>query len=321
LRELRLPAPQPAAGPADWLASVEPASVPAADVRIDALWRGDQNWGSLAFLLRPQADGLRLEQLQGTLRDIRIGARDDAAAVLTWQRRSGVDSSRFDGRLAVDNLGRVLEHWQYERVVVTRSGQLDAGIAWSGRPDQFALGLLDGEAALTLQDGRFLKAGASAEGALKVVGIFNFANLLRRLQLDFSDLFRDGISFDHIDGRFSVRRGVIDLTEPLAIRGPSSRFRMQGQLDFNTDQVDMELTATLPLAGNLPWLAALAGGLPAAAGVYLASKLFGDEVDRFSSAVYDVTGPWREPAVRFRRFFDDRLEARTPPQSGVNDGG
>jgi hypothetical protein len=31
-------------------------------------------------------------------------------------------------------------------------------------------------------------------------------------------------------------------------------------------------------------------------------------VDRVASAVYDVSGPWREPDGRFRRFFDDRLE-------------
>src|SRR5690606_12424366 len=91
---------------------------------------------------------------------------------------------------------------------------------------------------------------------------------------------------------------------PLRIESPSSQFRLAGQLDFNTDQAAMELVATLPLASNLPWVAAIAGGLPAAAGVYLASKLFGEQVDRYASAVYDVTGPWRDPKVKFRRIFD-----------------
>lgn len=294
--------------PAEWLADVQPESLPAADVRIDALWRGDENWGTVAFQLRPQPQGLRLDQLNGTLRELRLRGQEGRPASLVWRRGPGGDSTEFNGRLEVGDLGRAMTRWQYERIITTRSGWLDASVHWPGRPDQFAFGLLDGSATLALRDGRFLKTGAPTEGALKVVGIFNFANLLRRLRLDFSDLFSDGISFDRVDGRFELDQGVVQLPAPLAITGPATRFRIEGELDFNTDLIDMELTATLPLAGNLPWVAAIAGGLPAAAGVYVASKLFGDQVDRVASAVYDVSGPWREPDVRFRRFFDDRLE-------------
>jgi uncharacterized protein YhdP len=69
----------------------------------------------------------------------------------------------------------------------------------------------------------------------------------------------------------------------------------------------MELVATLPVASNLPWLAALTGALPAAAGLYVASKVFENQFDKFSSAAYAVTGPWSDPQVKFRRVFDDQL--------------
>ena len=72
----------------------------------------------------------------------------------------------------------------------------------------------------------------------------------------------------------------------------------------------MELIATLPLASNLPWIAALAGGLPTAAGIYVASLLFEDQVDRFSSATYRVEGDWNNPDLTFRRVFDDRTEKK-----------
>lgn len=76
----------------------------------------------------------------------------------------------------------------------------------------------------------------------------------------------------------------------------------------------MDLVVTLPLASNLPWVAALAGGLPAAAGVYIASKLFSEQVDRYSSAVYHVEGDWRDPTIRFRRMFDEAEEATAEVQ-------
>jgi uncharacterized protein YhdP len=70
----------------------------------------------------------------------------------------------------------------------------------------------------------------------------------------------------------------------------------------------MELVATLPIASNLPWIAALAGGLPVAAGVFVASKIFEGQVDRFASAAYDVRGPWMDPQVKLSRVFNDKLQ-------------
>lgn len=307
---LRLAAPVADADAPSALASIDPARTAAVDVRIEHLWRGAEDWGRVEFELRPVAQGLRLDNLSGELRGIRIEARGDQPASLSWLRLPGGDRSEFAGRLAVADLGAVMQRWGYEQAIISKSGNLDAEVAWSGAPDAIARRNLDGGAELRIDDGRFLKASGSATGALKVVGIFNFANLLRRLQLDFSDLFRDGISFNRIEGGFAMRDGVVTIARPLEIESPSSRFRLLGQLDFNTDQTDMELVATLPVASNLPWVAALAGGLPAAAGVYVASKLFASQVDKFSSAMYDISGPWTDPEVKFRRIFDDSLQRR-----------
>ena len=306
---LAAPAPNPDPNAPSALAGVDPAQALPVDLHIGQLWRGDENWGSVGFRLRPIPDGLRLEQLTGQLRGLSFEGIGNAPASLTWTRRDGVHHSRFDGRLAVTDLGLVMQRWNYERAITSERGRLDAAVAWAGSPDEIALKRLDGEASVRIDDGRFLKASGSATGALKVVGIFNFANLVRRLRLDFSDLFRDGIAFDRIDGGFKIEGGVVTTARPLQIDSPSSQFRLSGQLDFNTDLAAMELVATLPLASNLPWVAAIAGGLPAAAGVYLASKLFGEQVDRYASAVYDVTGPWRDPKVKFRRIFDADSQA------------
>jgi uncharacterized protein YhdP len=61
------------------------------------------------------------------------------------------------------------------------------------------------------------------------------------------------------------------------------------------------------LVDNIPWVAALAGGLPIAAGAYLASKVFEDQMKSLSSGVYSVTGPVSSPEVKFVREFDAKL--------------
>ena len=70
------------------------------------------------------------------------------------------------------------------------------------------------------------------------------------------------------------------------------------------ETVDGELVVTLPLVENIPWVAALAGGLPIAAGTYLVSKVFEDQVNRLSSGVYSVRGDLESPEVLFERVFD-----------------
>lgn len=324
---LRLAAPAPPVPGApptpSNLLDVDPSRVTPVDLRIDHLWRGDEDWGWIDLQLRPVPDGLSLQQLTGELRGIRFEPRDKQPASLTWLRTGDSHRTRFEGRLAADGVGRTLERWGYERVLTAKTGHIDAGVEWFGPPDAIARKNLSGEASLEMEDGRFLKASTSATGALKVVGIFNFANLLRRLQLNFSDLFRDGVSFNKVQGGVALDQGVFTLVKPLDIESPSSRFRLSGRVDFNSDQADMELVATLPVVSNLPWVAALAGGLPAAAGVYVASKLFQNQVDKFSSAVYDIKGPWSDPEVKFRRIFDDKTQPlpQAAPAPGKNEGG
>ena len=82
----------------------------------------------------------------------------------------------------------------------------------------------------------------------------------------------------------------------------SSSFRFSGVSDVAQRSLDGELVATLPVANNLPWVAALAGGLPVAAGVFVVSKVFEKQFNRLTSAVYSVDGSWDDPQVNFTHF-------------------
>ncbi|MDB6062558.1 MAG: hypothetical protein JWM78_2661 [Verrucomicrobiaceae bacterium] len=322
LNYVRLPAAAaepvvPTTTPHSALEQIDPTKIIPIDISIEHLSRGGEEWGSLSMQLRPIADGMRIENVFGQLRDVTIGPRGEQPASMTWTRRDGVDRSSFNAHLVVDDAAVALQRWHYEPVLTSKRGEIDIALEWPGAPDQFKFTQAEGDARLTIDDGRFLKASSSATGALKVVGIFNFANFLKRLQLDFSDVFKDGVSFDDMKGSFAMQHGVLKTADPLEIKSPSSRFRVAGQIDFNTDQTDMELVATLPVASNLPWVAALAGGLPVAAGVFVASKIFANQVDKFASAAYDINGPWADPKVKLRSVFDDKLQQKAADANAV----
>ena len=115
---------------------------------------------------------------------------------------------------------------------------------------------------------------------------------------------RKGVHFDDMRGELGFGQQRLVLTQPLEVSGPSSRFQMSGNIDLVSEALDMRLVATLPVGSNLPWVAALVGGLPAAAGAYVVTKVFEEQVDSFSSAVYDIRGTVQQPELSFKKIFD-----------------
>jgi uncharacterized protein YhdP len=140
---------------------------------------------------------------------------------------------------------------------------------------------------------------------MKLIGLINFDTWLRRLRLDFSDLFETGVSFDELMTTLAFDVGMLNFAQPVKVELPSGKMRLEGRADLIAETIDAHLVATLPVGTNLPWIAALAGGLPAAAGVYLTSRVFDRQVDKISSLGYRVTGPWEDPHIEVERIFSD----------------
>ena len=162
--------------------------------------------------------------------------------------------------------------------------------------------MLEGEGSMDMNigSGSFLEAPAGAAGALRVVSILNLADIVRRLSL--THMFESGIPFDSVEGEVLLDRGTIDV-ERMEVKGGSS-FAFSGVSEVGTQSLDGELIATLPVAKNLPWVAALAASLPIAAGVYVVSKVFKTQMNRLSSAVYSIGGTWNDPLVEFDHIYD-----------------
>jgi len=95
---------------------------------------------------------------------------------------------------------------------------------------------------------------------------------------------------------------------PLAVAeqnsAPSSNLRFAGTFDLQNEQLDSKLVATLPVGGNLTFLAAVAAGLPAAAGIWAVSKIFKKQVNKVASVSYHIHGSWADPQMEFDRLFD-----------------
>ena len=85
-------------------------------------------------------------------------------------------------------------------------------------PDKFdlvitdmAMPMMTGDMTLKLKDGQLLQTSGTGAEALRLLGILNVNYLARRLRLDFSDLYKAGLSYDSIGGMLQLDKGRVHL--------------------------------------------------------------------------------------------------------------
>jgi uncharacterized protein (TIGR02099 family) len=289
------------------LAAVDPGGLPAASVQVKQFSVGELDLGSWSFSLEPIAGGVAASNLRIDVSGATFAGVDvNRGAQLRWTANGKAHRSELQGMLRTGNLDELFSHWGYSTGVVSKSAQVGVDLYWDYPPDRIAVPVIAGDLRLDLRDGQLLQTSGTAADALKLVGILNINNLARRLRLDFSDLYKKGISYDRIMGEIQLDRGQLSFPEPLSVRGPSSRLKLSGNFDLNRGDIDAKLVVALPITSNLPWVVALTlpGGLPLAAGVFVAGKVFEKELEKLTSAVYEVTGTLDKPSINFKRLVE-----------------
>jgi uncharacterized protein (TIGR02099 family) len=296
LSRLRLPAAEigePQVPPQDVLEGVRPKDLPAVDIAVAELLRGDDLLGAGSLKMRPSAEGAVFSDLNFDLKGLKLGGAGGWEGSRTW----------YKGRLEGQNVADVLLAWGFAPSTTSEDFRLDIDGSWPGSPAFFGLNRLSGTLDARLRKGQLREVDGGAQ-ALRIFGLLNFDSIGRRLRLDFSDLFSKGLSYDRIKAQLRATEGVYLTSEPLTVVGPSSNLELDGRLDLVNDRIDAKLLVTLPVSNNLP-LAALIVGAPAIGGaLFVVDKLLGDRVARFATVQYNVEGPWQAPKITFDKPFE-----------------
>jgi uncharacterized protein YhdP len=280
----------------------------AADFSVDWLSIAGRDLGSLSFELRPEPSGASFNNIEGKIFGLQPGIYlTEAPTEFFWGYDGKTHISKLIGPIGINDIGDLFNVFNLPQVMDSQSGRLDANIAWRAEPWAISKDNLNGDFKINLVDGNFYRTPGGAGTALKLVGLFNFANWLKRLQLDFSDVVGQNLAYNRLDGTLNFDHSVLSLNEPLKIKMPSGKMTMAGDFDLDLETVDAQLVATLPVATNLPWLVGLTGGLPAALGVYATSKLVEKQVDRLSSISYKISGDWDDVKLAVDKIFAPEL--------------
>ena len=103
-------------------------------------------------------------------------------------------------------------------------------------------------------------------------------------------------------------QGTIKFVEPMVIEGTGGEFHINGSVNLLTGTLDNEMVVTLPVSSSLPWYAAYLGFVnPLAAGaVLVGERIFRNQIEKFSSAKYKVSGTLQES----RKWISSRYSRR-----------
>ncbi|HHX82849.1 MAG TPA: TIGR02099 family protein, partial [Pseudomonadaceae bacterium] len=289
----------------DPLDNVDPASLPAFDFGAAELAIGKNQLGSWRFSLRPEAQGasirgLSMQEASSSITGLPPQNNEEPeaepGATIEWRYENQQHSSRFEGVFAATDLARVAPLWGHNANVISRSADFRGNLQWPGSPLAFSFREANGNVQLHIQNGRFVDVNS---GSSRLLGAFNFDNLVRRLELDFSDLYQRGFTFDNIRGELDFINGVLHTRNPLVIDGPSSRLAITGEVDLARETISADMLVRIPLSENISLLAGLLGAWPIAVSTYIASKIFAEQVADFTTIIYRLEGPWSNPQAGF----------------------
>ena len=109
------------------------------------------------------------------------------------------------------------------------------------------------------------------------------------------------LNINQASGNILVGKKRAFISSPIIINTNEAAMRWNGEILKNTsgelDLVNLDLSMRLKISENIPWYAALLGGIPAIAGGIVLENIFEDEIEDVSTIDFIVQGSIRNPEI------------------------
>jgi uncharacterized protein YhdP len=259
----------------------------------DTLVSKDRDLGRLEFVAQPRGAEWQIDRLKL----VNESGRLDASGA--WRVAGGQQQTRLDVALDAKDSGAFLARYGYAEALLGAPTKIDGQLSWSGATHEFDFATLSGMLGIHVGPGRFTKL---EPGPGKLLGVLSLQALPRRVTLDYSDVFSDGLAFDEITGNVRIAGGVMS-TSDLKLVGPSAKVDISGDADLAKEtqrlnvRVQPALSSSLSAGAALLFLANPLVGAAVGAGSLVAQAILQDPVEKMFRYEYTVTGSWSDPVV------------------------
>lgn len=202
-----------------------------------------------------------------------------------WKVIGKQSETYAQGRLEMPNAAQFLSKLNITKELVESSGIVDFSVNWNAAPYQFSLTDLKGEVDVSFKNGRILSI---EPGFGRILGILALEQWIKRLQLDFRDVYQEGLTFNTIKGRFDLLNGKA-VIHHLVIDAVPAKITITGDTDFVNGTVDQIVNVAPKSADAVP----IAGTIMGKVTTLIARTLTGKDQDGFFfGSAYQVKGKW-----------------------------
>lgn len=244
----------------------------------NTLWKAEP-LGRLLLETERRPNGLNFKRIELTGADQRLAASGN------WSLKGNQSLTEVNGTLELLKGGRLFSKLGISNDLVETRGKIDFDLRWLAPPYGFSLRELQGRLDTDLKSGRILSI---EPGFGRLLGFLAMAQWIKRLQLDFSDVFKEGLSFNSIKGRFELSKGKA-VTRNLVVDAIPAKITLSGNTDLINRTVDHIVDVTPKSAEALP----IAGTIMSKVAAFVAKSLTGAEHQGFFfGSQYLVQGSW-----------------------------
>lgn len=282
----------------------DPANIPPVRVLCQRCWLFGQDLGKVEFALSRQANGMRIDRLNIANRHGQLDAQGN------WYLTNGQQSTRMTGNFNSGDFGNFLVQMGLDSGIKDSKANFAFDLSWPAGLLDAKLDNLTGEIKWTLTDGYMTQV--SDKGA-RIFSLFSLDSLVRKLSLDFRDVFAKGFFYDRMKGSFQLADGRI-YTEDTKVDGAAGAIEIAGYTDMVNSNLNYTVSFTPNVTGNLPILVYFMVNPPTAiAALALDQVLTSAKV--ISNINYSITGTIEQPIMTElgRNSKDIALPAKQQP--------
>ncbi|OAN16528.1 hypothetical protein A3K86_10170 [Photobacterium jeanii] len=268
------------------------ANTPDMDLTIKDAWLQGYRLGKVSGQLRHDGATLVLQNL----------LVDSGVTSLSldghWTLENGQNETHVAFDIEGENSSDLMGRFGISGGVEDASFSSYASIQWLGAPWSMHRETLSGEIKTETGKGLISNVG----GAGRLLGLFSIDSIIRKMQLDFSGVFDNGLAFDYIRGSGKIDNGIFT-TDDIKMKALAGDMFIQGQANLVDETVNAKVRFNPDLTSGIPVLTAFAIAPPTALYVFAISTALSPVVEVFTQINYQITGPIEAPIVSEKSRF------------------
>ena len=135
---------------------------------------------------------------------------------------------------------------------------------------------------------------------LRTLKLFNLNALIDNIN-DNKNIVSNSLIIDRAEGDFYIGKNRALFKNPIKFETAEAKMQWLGEILKNNDgyleELNLDLQMRLKVSENIPWYAAILGGVPALAGGFVLENIFDDRLDDVSTLNFVVEGTINEPVI------------------------